>query len=46
MSEKTITPWKNGEAQESKSDILSDEEPLQIIINGHSVAVLMRTPGA
>lgn len=39
-----ILRWKNG-ATEPVSDLLSREEPLEIRVRGHSVAVTMRTPG-
>jgi FdhD protein len=39
-----ITRYRNGEFAE-KADDLATEEPLEIRIEGHSVAVLMRTPG-
>jgi FdhD protein len=39
-----ILRWKHG-AAEPVSDLLSREEPLEIRVRGHSVAVTMRTPG-
>jgi FdhD protein len=39
-----ITRYRNGAFAE-KADDLAAEEPLEIRIEGHSVAVLMRTPG-
>lgn len=35
----------NGAARRQESDFLAAEEPLEIRIEGHSVAVVMRTPG-
>ncbi len=40
----TIARYRNGAFAE-KADDLAAEEPLEIRIEGHSVAVLMRTPG-
>ena len=41
----TITRWQSGNASESAQDVLAVEEPLEIRVNGRSVAVTMRTPG-
>ncbi len=38
------TRWK-AELTESDTDLVVAEEPLEIQIHGHSIAVLMRTPG-
>ena len=40
----TVARYRNGAFAE-KTDDLAAEEPLEIRIEGHSVAVLMRTPG-
>jgi len=40
-----ITRWQSGQAPESAADVLAVEEPLEIRVNGHSIAVTMRTPG-
>lgn len=37
--------WKSGEMLECATDQLAIEEPLEIRVNGRSVAVTMRTPG-
>ena len=39
-----ITRWSSGET-EKKEDIVAVEEPLQVIVDGRPLAVLMRTPG-
>ena len=39
-----ITRWTEGEV-ETCDDFVSVEEPLQVIIDGRPLAVLMRTPG-
>jgi FdhD protein len=36
---------RNGSAGRQDTDFLATEEPLEIRIEGHSIAVLMRTPG-
>ena len=33
-------------AAEEKEERVAEEEPLQITLDGHPVAVVMRTPGA
>lgn len=38
-----ITRWSDGESQ-SADDLVSVEEPLQVIVDGRPLAVLMRTP--
>ncbi|MGC6466249.1 MAG: formate dehydrogenase accessory sulfurtransferase FdhD [Akkermansiaceae bacterium] len=35
----------NGETGESANDVVAVEEPLQVVIDGRPLAVLMRTPG-
>src|SRR5258708_39720734 len=35
----------NGSAETDENDCLAAEEPLEIRVEGHSVAVVMRTPG-
>jgi FdhD protein len=40
-----VVRYRNGEAPIEESDELAAEEPLEIRIEGESVAVLMRTPG-
>lgn len=40
-----IIRYRDGKSPISKSDELAAEEPLEIRIEGHSIAVLMRTPG-
>ncbi|MFT6179976.1 MAG: FdhD protein [Akkermansiaceae bacterium] len=39
-----ITRWSGGEIEE-RADFVAVEEPLQVIIDGRPLAVLMRTPG-
>ncbi len=39
-----ITRWSGGQS-ETRDDFVSVEEPLQVIIDGRPLAVLMRTPG-
>ena len=39
-----VTRWSSGET-EKKEDIVAVEEPLQVIVDGRPLAVLMRTPG-
>lgn len=39
-----ITRWSGGET-ETRDDTVAVEEPLQVIIDGRPLAVLMRTPG-
>lgn len=41
----TVLRYVSGEALLSRSDEVAAEEPLEIWIEGHSVAVVMRTPG-
>ncbi len=43
-SEHTITRWQ-GEANRAAQDCVALEAPLQIVVNGRSLAVTMRTPG-
>ena len=40
-----ITRWNNGQVSENSADLVAVEEPLEIRVNGRSVAVTMRTPG-
>jgi FdhD protein len=40
-----IVRYRNGKVPVKEADELAAEEPLEIRIEGHSVAVLMRTPG-
>lgn len=40
-----IIRWKDDRAPEHLADFLAVEEPLEIRVNGRSVAVTMRTPG-
>jgi FdhD protein len=40
-----LARWRNGAAAEPESDMVAREEPLEIRVNGASVAVTMRTPG-
>src|SRR5579864_2734612 len=40
-----VTRWQEHE-QESHEDLLTVEEPLEIRLNGRSLAVVMRTPGS
>ncbi len=40
-----ITRWKENQPPESAADVVAVEEPLEIRVNGRSVAVTMRTPG-
>lgn len=40
-----ITRWKDDRASEGALDFVAVEEPLEIRVNGRSVAVTMRTPG-
>src|SRR5258708_26862427 len=35
----------NGSAETDENDCLAAEEPLEIRVEGHSVAIVMRTPG-
>jgi FdhD protein len=42
---KPITRIKNGTVRESCDDPVAVEEPLEIRVNGRSLAVVMRTPG-
>jgi FdhD protein len=39
-----IIRWSNGKT-ETRDDVVAVEEPLQVIIDGRPLAVLMRTPG-
>ncbi|MEJ6720007.1 MAG: formate dehydrogenase accessory sulfurtransferase FdhD [Akkermansiaceae bacterium] len=39
-----ITRWSGGEI-ETRDDLVAVEEPLQVIVDGRALAVLMRTPG-
>lgn len=39
-----ITRWSGGETEEV-GDIVAVEEPLQVVVDGRPLAVLMRTPG-
>lgn len=40
-----LTHYRRGATPESRPDYLAAESPLEIRIEGHSVAVVMRTPG-
>jgi FdhD protein len=40
-----VTRWKKGRNPETTDDVVAVEEPLEIRVNGRSVAVTMRTPG-
>lgn len=40
----TLTHWHSGQ-ESNRHDHLAIEEPLQIIVDGHPLAVMMRTPG-
>ena len=42
--ESQIVRWRDSEAR-AERDIVSVEEPLEVRIEGNSVAVIMRTPG-
>ncbi len=42
--ERSIVRWR-AEAGQAESDVISVEEPLEVRIGGHAVAVIMRTPG-
>src|SRR4051794_30397886 len=35
----------NGETESDATDFIAAEEPLEIRVEGHSIAVVMRTPG-
>jgi FdhD protein len=35
----------NGDIESDATDFISAEEPLEIRVEGHSIAVVMRTPG-
>jgi FdhD protein len=39
-----ITRWSGGEI-ETRDDLVAVEEPLQVVVDGRALAVLMRTPG-
>ena len=39
-----ITKWSGG-AEKTNDDIVAVEEPLQVVVDGRPLAVLMRTPG-
>ena len=41
-----LTRYENGRCVGERDDLLAGEEPLEIRVEGHSVAVVMRTPGA
>jgi FdhD protein len=41
----TLTQFHIGSAPELRDDFLAVEEPLEIRVEGHSIAVVMRTPG-
>lgn len=41
----TVTRYEDGASIRDKSDELAAEEPLEIRVEGHSIAVVMRTPG-
>ncbi len=43
-SDVQITRWSGG-AIETRDDIVAVEEPLQVVVDGRPLAVLMRTPG-
>lgn len=43
-TERTITKYRQGQG-ETKTDAITIEEPLEIRVDGTSVAVVMRTPG-
>jgi len=45
ISETIITRFENGRLLEQRSDQLAVEEPLEIRVEGKSIAVVMRTPG-
>lgn len=40
-----VLRWTHGAGVAAKSDAIAQEEPLEIRVGGHSVAVVMRTPG-
>jgi FdhD protein len=40
-----LTHYRSGLAAERRDDLLAAEEPLEIRVEGHSIAVVMRTPG-
>jgi FdhD protein len=40
-----LSRWKKDAALRTAEDVVAVEEPLEIRVNGHSVAVTMRTPG-
>lgn len=44
--ERTVTRVSVGAAPTSRRDVLAGEEPLELRVNGQSLAVTMRTPGA
>jgi FdhD protein len=45
MTEVTLQRVKLGAANETRQDVTAREEPLEIRVEGRSVAVVMRTPG-
>src|SRR5436190_8379363 len=40
-----LTHYRSGCTPETRDDVVAAEEPLEIRIEGHSIAVVMRTPG-
>jgi FdhD protein len=40
-----LTHYRSGSDPEPRDDFLAAEEPLEIRVEGHSIAVVMRTPG-
>jgi FdhD protein len=41
----TVVRYREGELAAAEADEVANEEPLEIRVEGHSVAVVMRTPG-
>ena len=44
-TELTIRRWKNGRLSPEQRDAVAIEEPLELRVEGRSIAVIMRTPG-
>ena len=45
QEDKEVRVVRAGQSEADDTDRVAREEPLQLVVNGHAVAVLMRTPG-
>jgi FdhD protein len=46
VSPVAVTRYEEGRCLGGRDDVLASEEPLEIRVEGHSIAIVMRTPGA